>query len=184
MLWGSNGFRATVQSVTVSTVKPCVQISHVPPSTVNLCPKFLGSAVQCVWVREDLLLHQFFECCKFLLMIKEMGSSTSYDLQFYNIFFPSEIWVWEKKWWNFLPIWKKKCKCETLKIWHIVSDEETTVEIRTLPKPDPSVIVQVEAKRGNSRISSLVKGKNKSYRKVVKPKRGMQIWAKFYWNWI
>lgn len=56
---------------------------------------------------------------------------------------------------------KKKCKCETLKIWHIVSDEETTVEIRTLPKPDPSVIVQVEAKRGNSRFSSFVKGKNK-----------------------
>lgn len=28
------------------------------------------------------------------------------------------------------------------------ADEETTVEVRTLPKPDPSVIVQVEAKRG------------------------------------
>lgn len=35
------------------------------------------------------------------------------------------------------------------------SDEETTVEVRTLPKPDPSVIVQVEAKRGKI---SFVKG--------------------------
>lgn len=35
------------------------------------------------------------------------------------------------------------------------ADEETTVEVRTLPKPDPSVIVQVEAKRGKI---SFVKG--------------------------
>lgn len=93
MLWGSNGCRTTVQSVTVSTVKPCVLISHVPPSTVNLCPRFLGSAVQCVWVRKDLQKYIYtfssvFEYCTFLLMIKEIGSSSSYDLQFYNFFFP------------------------------------------------------------------------------------------------
>lgn len=97
MLWGSNGCRTTVQSVTVLMVKPCVLISHVPPSTVNLCPRFLGSAVQCVWVREDLQKYIYtfaavFEYCTFLhvLMIKEIGSSASYDLQFYNFFFSSE----------------------------------------------------------------------------------------------
>ena len=30
----------------------------------------------------------------------------------------------------------------------LAADEQTTVELRTLPKPDPSVIVNVEAKRG------------------------------------
>lgn len=104
MLWGSNGCRTTVQSVTVSTVKPCVLISHVPPSTVNLCPRFLGSAVQCVWVREDLQKYIYtfasvFEYCTFLhvLMIKEIGSSASYDLQFYNFFFPLKNQLYKKK---------------------------------------------------------------------------------------
>lgn len=50
------------------------------------------------------------------------------------------------------------------------ADEETTVEVRTLPKPDPSVIVQVEAKRG--KISFVKGNKIESYK--------TQIWAKFY----
>lgn len=31
---------------------------------------------------------------------------------------------------------------------YFAADEQTTVELRTLPKPDPSEIVNVEAKRG------------------------------------
>lgn len=47
------------------------------------------------------------------------------------------------------------------------SDEETTVEVRTLPKPDPSVIVQVEAKRGNSGKSSLKLSKAKEIKSKI-----------------
>lgn len=82
-------------------------------------------------------------------MIKEIGSSASYDLQFYNFFFPLKN-QYKKKVKTFYLFGKKNIK----DMIHF-SDEETTVEVRTLPKPDPSVIVQVEAKRGKI---SFVKG--------------------------
>lgn len=83
-------------------------------------------------------------------MIKEIGSSVSYDLQFYNLFFLWKINYIKKSNRIFYQFGKKNIK----DMIHF-ADEETTVEVRTLPKPDPSVIVQVEAKRGKI---SFVKG--------------------------